>query len=69
MGRGNGCTEYTRGTLTAYVAMPTKACKHCDFCRREDGIRFRCMMTHYLVYDLDGIHDRCPIVWEENNGE
>ena len=67
MGHGNGCTEYARGVIVAHVAMPNghKACKHCEFCKREDGFRYRCVMTHFLIYDLDGIHDGCPITWEE----
>lgn len=70
MGRGNGCTEYVRGTVKIHVAMPAnhQACRHCELCKREEGFRYRCMATGFLVYDLDGIRDGCPIVWEENNG-
>lgn len=28
-------------------------------------MRYRCMATQYLIYDLDGIQYGCPIEWEE----
>ena len=69
MARGNGCTEYMLGRITLTVAFPNheKACRHCDFCKREDGIRFRCMLIWRLIYDLDGTLDGCPIEWEEKD--
>lgn len=71
MGRANGCTEYVCGRIALNVAFPANgvSCRNCNLCKREDGMRFRCMATMYLIYDLDGIQYGCPIEWEENDGK
>lgn len=70
MGRTNGCTESVRGDvhLTMFFPKGKQCCKNCNMMRREDGIRFRCMATQYLIYDPEAIQYGCPIEWEEEHG-
>lgn len=73
----NGVSYYTRAEATVRIGFPEgqTSCKWCDFCRLEvmQLERYRCMLTHHVVYDpfAPTLPDDCPFEilndFENNN--
>ena len=75
MGRfDRGVAWYTRGHIELECTFPEDAicCRYCPFLRADaNGARYKCCITGDILYGVDAVGDRCPIVIdkEDNNRE
>lgn len=64
MTKSNGVTFYTHGILNydVHFANGIETCFNCDFCRRDNVGRDKCMITHeILLFSHSERGQRCPI--------
>lgn len=68
-----GVESYAVGTVTITQGFPNgeRQCKWCSFCRDDAAMRQRrrCILSEEILYDINIIGTRCPMVFEEKGEE
>ena len=72
MGYYHGVRFYTTGKTELKIHFPETdvSCFHCWMRYKDSGDRQMCrLMNRELYYIKDGIHEDCPLIFEEENNE
>ena len=64
-----GVTEYSTGVIAVKVSFPNHdvKCRWCQFCIDDTTMRQRrrCSLSEEILFDIDRMGVRCPLVFEE----
>jgi hypothetical protein len=63
-----GVSYYDTGVVSIPIHFPEgeRACKWCRFCKRDNDIRYRCILTDRILFTVNRIPEECPIEFKED---
>ena len=66
-----GVRFYDIGRVTVAIPFPEgeRRCGWCRFCRRDNDIRYRCLLKDRILFSLEWIPDWCPVQFDNTEGE